>query len=141
MMSERPARVLCVDDNRWIGESIERILRAHPDLAWAGWLPSTEGLVEATSSHRADVVLLDIDIPGEDSFGALEALGETCPDIKVIVLSGHVRAEYVDRALIGGAWGYISKNEDSGMIVAAIRQAIAGETALSPVVAAELARH
>ena len=140
-MTDRPTRVLCVDDNRWIGESIERILRAHPDLVWAGWLPSTQGLADAAASSRADVVLLDIDIPGENSFEVLEALGESCPQIKVIVLSGHVRAEFVDRALIGGAWGYISKNEDSGMIVAAIRQAISGETALSPVVAAELARH
>jgi DNA-binding NarL/FixJ family response regulator len=139
-MNERPIRVLCVDDNRWIGESIERILRAHPDLAWAGWVCGSAGLVEALSADCPDVVLLDIDIPGEDSFVALEALVKAYPDVRVIMLSGHVRGEFVDRALVAGAWGYISKNDETAMIVAAIRQAVAGETALSPMVAAELAR-
>jgi DNA-binding NarL/FixJ family response regulator len=139
-MESRPTRVLCIDDNRWIGESIERILRAHPDMEWSGWLPGAAGLDEAMAARSPNIVLLDIDIPGEDSFLILESIGRTHPDVRVVMLSGHVRAEYVDRALVAGAWGYISKNEDTSVIVSAIRQAMVGETALSPAVAWELAR-
>lgn len=139
-MSDRPTRVMCVDDNEWIGESIQRILRRHTDLAWAGWLATASGLAGEVDSRDPDVLLLDIDIPGEDPFDALASLAEARPEVRVIMLSGHVRAEYIDRALAAGAWGYISKNDETDSIVSAIRQAMAGEVALSPVVAAELAR-
>src|SRR5688572_23625815 len=102
-MTDRPTRVMCVDDNEWIGESIQRILRHHPDLVWAGWLSSATGLAAEVETRDPDVLLLDIDIPGEDPFDALASLATARPELRVIMLSGHVRAEYIDRALLGGA--------------------------------------
>ena len=47
---------MVVDDNAWIGEAIERAVRKHPDLRWAGWVPTTEGLAEAATSRSADIL-------------------------------------------------------------------------------------
>ena len=68
-----PIRVMCVDDNDFVAEAIRRKLSVDPGFAWAGWLPEARQLVEKVKENKADVVLLDIDMPGKDSF---EALGE-----------------------------------------------------------------
>ena len=104
-MSDRPIRVLCVDDNDFVAEAIRRKLSLDPAFAWAGWLPEAKDLVKTVQQSRADVVLLDIDKPGKDSFEALAELAGAVPEARVIMLSGYVRADYIDRAVEAGAWG------------------------------------
>jgi DNA-binding NarL/FixJ family response regulator len=133
-------RVLVVDDNEWIGEAVERVVRRQPDLDWAGWLPTTSGLNAAVREREAAVVLIDLDIPGEDSFAALRLLSADCPGARAVILSGYLRSDLIDRGLEAGAWGYVSKNEDLSEVVAAIRQVARGEIALSTSVAAEFLR-
>lgn len=131
---------MCVDDNEWIAEAIERRLRRDDGFEWLGWLPSTAGLLEQAGSLRPDIVVLDVDIPGEDTFEAIRLLATRLPGARVMMLSGHVRSDYVDRAVAAGAWGYISKNEDTGTILGAMRRIAAGEFVLGPESAAECKR-
>ena len=131
-MSEKPIRVLCVDDNDFVAEAIRRKLLLESGFEWLGWLEDASGLLESARGMKPDVILLDIDMPGEDSFEALESLAANCPAIRVIMLSGHVRRELIDRAVEAGAWGYISKNDETDHIVAAIRRVAAGEFTLGP---------
>jgi two-component system invasion response regulator UvrY len=123
-------KVLCVDDNDFVAEAIERKLRREPGFEWAGWLPDTINLTERARTSGADVVLLDVDIPGRDSFEALAELTAAEPTIRVIMLSGHVRTDYIDRAVEAGAWGYLSKGEENEVILGAIRRVAAGGFAL-----------
>ena len=129
-MVSKPIRVLCVDDNDFVAEAIERKLRREPGFEWAGWLPDTIDLTERVRQSGADVVLLDVDIPGRDSFEALAELSAGEPSIRVIMLSGHVRSDYIDRAVEAGAWGYLSKGEENDVILDAIRRVAAGGFAL-----------
>ncbi len=135
-----PIRVMCVDDNDFVAEAIRRKLSLDQDFAWAGWLPEARGLVEKVKEAKADVVLLDIDMPGKDSFEALRELAAACPSARVIMLSGYVRTDYIDRAVEAGAWGYVSKNENTETILAAIRQVSKGGFAMGSEVEAELRR-
>jgi DNA-binding NarL/FixJ family response regulator len=135
-----PVQVLCVDDNDWVGESIQRVLRRRADLAFAGWLPGPDGLMDQLRDRHGAVVLLDVDIPGTDSFDLVQALGRHRPDVKVVMLSGHLRLDIVDRALAAGAWGYLSKNDDVHSLVAALERVVAGEIGLSPAVVEEYRR-
>ncbi|HYE60802.1 MAG TPA: response regulator transcription factor [Phycisphaerales bacterium] len=139
-MSEQAIRVLCVDDNDFVAEAIRRKLSLDPTFEWAGWLPEARDLVKTVKEKRADVVLLDIDMPGKDSFEALAELAGECPDARVIMLSGYVRADYIDRAVEAGAWGYVSKNENTETILAAIQQVAKGGFAMGSEVEAELKR-
>jgi DNA-binding NarL/FixJ family response regulator len=125
--------VLCVDDNAWIGEAVSRVLRAHPEFAWEGWFPSADGLENRVATGAA-IILLDLDIPGQDSFETLRRLNHRLPDIRVVILSGHVQLELIDRAIECGAWGYISKNDEIEAIVSALKKVAAGEVAFSPTV-------
>jgi DNA-binding NarL/FixJ family response regulator len=131
---------MCVDDNDFVAEAIRRKLSLDQDFAWAGWLPEARDLVEKVKEAKADVVLLDIDMPGKDSFEALRELAAACPATRVIMLSGYVRTDYIDRAVEAGAWGYVSKNENTETILAAIRQVSKGGFAMGSEVEAELRR-
>jgi DNA-binding NarL/FixJ family response regulator len=139
-MSDRAIRVLCVDDNDFVAEAIRRKLSLDASFAWAGWLPEAKDLVRTVQEKRADVVLLDIDMPGKDSFEALAELAAAVPEARVIMLSGYVRSDYIDRAVEAGAWGYVSKNENTETILAAIQQVAAGGFAMGSEVEAELKR-
>lgn len=129
-MGSKSIKVLCVDDNDFVAEAIERKLRREPGFEWAGWLPDTTNLTERVRESGTEVVLLDVDIPGRDSFEALAELSSAEPSIRVIMLSGHVRSDYIDRAVEAGAWGYLSKGEENDVILGAIRRVAEGGFAL-----------
>jgi len=133
-------RVMCVDDNDFVAEAIRRKLAMDRAFAWAGWLPEAQDMVEKVKESKADVVLLDIDMPGKNSFEALTELAAACPDTRVIMLSGYVRTDYIHRAVEAGAWGYVSKNENVETILSAIQQVARGAFVMGSEVEAELKR-
>ena len=139
-MEPAPIRVMCVDDNEWIAEAIERKLRRSPGYAWAGWLPSADDFPDAVCERRPDVLLLDIDMPGRDAFEAIGLVGGQCPEVRVVMLSGHVRLDLINRAFEAGAWGYVAKTQDLAELLEAVRRVAAGEVVMSPEVQAVLTR-
>lgn len=130
-MSVKPLRVLCIDDHAFIAEGLKSRFALEPDLVFAGWLASTDDAVAEMQRLRADVVLLDIDLPGSDPFDLLVELRQRASAVKVIVLSGHVRDQHIDAAVEAG-WGFVSKRDTPDELVSAIRRAAAGEFALGP---------
>jgi two-component system, NarL family, invasion response regulator UvrY len=127
-----PVPVLCLDDNEWIGESIARMLRHNARFKWVGWLPSAEGLKQRLEGLGSALLLMDVDVPGQDSFEVVSELREQYPELRVIMLSGHVHLELVDRGINAGAWGYVSKNEETHDILQAMERVCDGQVAFSP---------
>ena len=78
------------------------------------------------------MILLDIEMPGPDAFEAARALAHECPDVRTLILSAYVEDEYVSRAVEAGIWGYISKAEDTDVIIECVRRAARGDFTLSP---------
>jgi DNA-binding NarL/FixJ family response regulator len=125
-------RVLCVDDNNLVLEALTMRLRRAPNLTVVGTLPQADQLPEIALEKQADVVLLDIDMPGRDAFDAMAELARQRPEIRTIIVSGYVRADLVDRAIANGAWGYLNKTAGVEAIIDAIRRVRAGEFAFGP---------
>jgi DNA-binding NarL/FixJ family response regulator len=125
-----PIRVLCVDDNATVGEAIASKLQRVEGMSGIGWLGEAGALVQVVSAECPDIVVLDLDMPGMSPFSAMEELAQACPRTRVVVFSGHVRAELIDRAMEAGAWGYVSKNDGEENLVWAVREAAAGRVAL-----------
>lgn len=123
------ARVMCVDDNRPVRDALRRMLELSGHACVAE-LESADGLGEAFGRSTPDVVLLDIDMPGRDSLEALAELVRERPEARVVVLSGHVRRDLVERALDAGAWGYVSKTESPERIGEAVARVVSGEIAM-----------
>jgi DNA-binding NarL/FixJ family response regulator len=117
---------MCVDDNELISEAIQRRLRREPDFEWVGSLKRASELAGKGAECRPDVVILDVDIPGDDTFQSIRDLAQTCPSARVLMLSGHTCREYVDLAVAAGAWGYLLKSDETDAIIHAIREVSQG---------------
>ena len=115
-----------------IAEALQRRLKREPDLEWLGWLPRAADLPAHAARCRPDVVVLDVDIPGDDVPGAIRALARTCPGARVLMLSGHAGRELVDLSVDAGAWGYVLKSDETGSIIDAVRDVAQGRFVLHP---------
>ena len=134
------AGVMCVDDNDLVAEAVELQLGLSADFRWLGRLHDAGRLVEEARRRHPDIVLLDIDMPGPDPFEALAQLASEQPDTRVVMFSGHLRSDLIDRAVEAGAWGYVSKSEGPEAMLAVLHKVAAGEFSLAPDVAAEYVR-
>jgi DNA-binding NarL/FixJ family response regulator len=97
-----------------------------------GAFVSTDAAMARMAIDRPQILLLDVDLPGSDAFALLSRLTRDFPATRVVMLSGHVRREYIERALDGGAAGYIVKDEGIPVIMELIKRSLAGEVVLSP---------
>jgi DNA-binding NarL/FixJ family response regulator len=113
-----------------LGKALGRCIGGEPTLRWLGAVSDGAQVLETVQRLRPTVILMDIDMPGCDTFGIVRQLAEAAPDTRVIMLSGHVDREYLRRALDNGAWGYLSKAEETPVLIDAIHRASRGEIVL-----------
>jgi DNA-binding NarL/FixJ family response regulator len=137
-MGEPRLRILCVDDHAFVIEGFRARVAREPDLEVVGQLSSADDLVETARRTRADIVLLDVEMPGVDPFAAVADLREQMPSARVIMLSAFVRDSYIDEAYRVGAWGYLSKRSSPDAVIQNIRNVARGEWAYSPEVRVRL---
>ena len=128
----QPVRVLCVDDHAFLAEGIKTRLSLEDDMEVVGWIESADDLAGHVRRTAADIVLLDIEMPGADSFEVLRDLKRTHAETRVIMFSAFVRDHYIDAAVEAGAWGYVSKSDTPTSVVNAIRQVSRGELGFGP---------
>lgn len=139
-MKNAPIKVLCVDDNDLVAEGIKMKLSAAEDYQWLGQLRDADKLVQVAFQKRPHVILLDIDMPGKDPFVAIRELADLFPSVRVVMLSGYVRQDLIDRAIESGAWGYVAKSDGADMVLRAISRVARGEFTLGPDVEDEYRR-
>jgi two-component system response regulator DesR len=127
-----------VDDNPMIGESMERWITEDPEMRWEGWHPDGAGVVDAVRRRGPAVVLMDVDIPGTDTFKLVREISTASPDTRVLMLSGHLRPDYVRNAIAAGAMGYMGKHRPLDVIADAVRRVAHGDFVLCDDAAAAL---
>ena len=128
--------VLCVDDNPYVAEALRIKLSRTDGFAWKGWAEDADSLLAMSRKSCASLVILDLDMPGKDPFDATEELQSICPNCRVVVFSGHVRKDLIDRAVQAGVWGYVAKSDGEDALIDAMCKVAEGEFALSPEVRA-----
>ncbi len=120
-------RVLFVDDELRLRKAWEQLLCGQEDLEFVGALGSADDLVTTAARTLADIVLLDLSMPGPNPFDAMTRLAAERPDCRVIVYSGYTDREVVQKAIDAGAWGFVDKIERPSDILAAVRRVALGE--------------
>jgi DNA-binding NarL/FixJ family response regulator len=140
MIASGPYGVMCVDDNNTVAEALRCRIEREPDMRWLGHLTSADTMIADAARWGADVILLDLDMPGKDPLAVLGQLGIQCPGTRAIMLSGFVTDDFIDRAIDAGAWGYVSKNEGPDAIILAVRQVMTGQIAFGPDVSRQYLR-
>lgn len=127
MNSSRPIRVTCVDDHACLVAGLRALITSESDMSFVGAFSTLEGILDRIQNEPTDVLMLDIEVPGPDVFEITREIARRFPTTRVIVLSAHVRDHYIDSAMQAGAYGYLSKSEDAGRLVDAIRRVARGE--------------
>lgn len=126
--------VLLVDDNAILAEAMPRLLEGDRRFAWAGWVSNGTDVLSQVSCTSPDVVLMDVDMPGVDTFGLVRQLVAGCARTKVVMFSGHIRDEYTDAAFDAGASGYLHKDDEFPALLECLERVHRGELVLSPLV-------
>jgi len=132
MTQSEPIRVLLVDDHAVVRSGLGAVLLAFDDLDLVGEAANGEEAVQLCEQFQPDVVLMDLVMPGLDGATATRIIRERWPQIRVIALTSFKEKELVEGALKAGAMSYLLKNVSAEELVAAIRDAIAGQPRLSP---------
>lgn len=123
------ATILIADDHPLFREALKgSVARVHPDARLLE-ADSTEALYVMAEAHPdADLLLLDLNMPGAQGYSALVHLRATQPQLPVIVVSAREEPGVMRRALDHGAAGFIPKSSDADTIRDAIATVLAGGT-------------
>ena len=132
--------LIMVDDNVPAAEAMRRWCGDEGVLRWLGSAVEGEAAAALVARHHPAVVLLDVDIPGTDTFALLPRLVAESPRTAVVMFSGHCQPGIIGRALAAGAAGYILKDEPMASIGAMLRRVGDGEFVMSAAAAAAYVR-
>ena len=136
-----PVRVLIVDDDALVRAGLTMILSGAEGVAVVGEAADGSEVPAAVTTHRPDVVLMDIRMPRVDGLAATETLRRRPGAPEVIVLTTFDADEFVLRALRAGASGFLLKDTPPVEILHAVRRVAHGEAMLSPAVTRRLIAH
>ncbi len=131
-------RLGIVDDDPMVRTGLAFILGGEDDIEVAWQAGDGAEALTQLDAVGADVLLLDIRMPGMDGLATLDALRARAERPRVIVLTTFNTDDYVVRALRLGAEGFLLKDADPTRLVDAIRRVHAGEPTLSPQVTSTL---
>jgi DNA-binding NarL/FixJ family response regulator len=133
-------RILAVDDHALLRKGLAAVINAEPDLKLVAEAANGEDAIEKFRTHRPDVVLMDLQMPGLNGIEATVRILSEFPDARIIVLTTYKGDAQVLRALRAGARAYLLKGHDREL-TATIHAVYEGRKKIPPEVAAELAEH
>ncbi|MEU6401712.1 response regulator transcription factor [Streptomyces sp. NPDC046985] len=126
-------RVLLADDQALLRSAFRVLVDSEPDMEVVGEAADGEGAVRLARERRADVVLMDIRMPGADGLTATRLISAdpALAGVRVVILTTFEVDDYVVRALRAGAAGFLGKGSEPEELLNAIRGAAQGEAPLS----------
>jgi len=117
------------------------IIKKQPDMALVAQASNGTEAIQFYREHRPDVTLMDLRLPDLSGIDAMIAIRAEFPEARVIILTTFEGDVEIQRALEGGARGYLLKNMPPSELVEGIRQVHAGKKRVPPEIASHLAEH
>jgi len=131
-------RILIADDHPVVREGLAGMLAGQSDFEVVGLATDGNVAVKMHSELSPDVTLMDLQMPGRDGVGAIEAIKTKEPSAYILVLTTYDSDADILRAIEAGATSYLLKDTPREELFRAIRATAAGESALAPTVTARL---
>jgi DNA-binding NarL/FixJ family response regulator len=117
-------RVILAEDHALMRDAVKLVLDRDDEVLLVGEVANGNDLLPLMSRVEADLVLLDVQLPGLDGLGCLEALAKHHPRVEVAMLSAVEDPQVIESAFRRGARGYILKSINPFDLPAAIRQIV-----------------
>jgi DNA-binding NarL/FixJ family response regulator len=125
-------RVIIADDHAIVRGGLRQIFATTEDLAVVSEASDSAEVLEQTRRIACDVLLLDMSMPGVTGVDLIKRLHEENPGLPILVLSMHNEGQIIARALKAGAAGYVTKDSEPEILLAAIRKVAAGGKFIDP---------
>lgn len=129
-------RVLIVEDHGLVAEAFGKLLE--PEFEVVGTIGNGELLARKVRETKADVVLLDLYLPGVDGWQAGELLKGSMPRVKIIVVTVNDDVKTAVAALNAWASGYVLKRSLGTELPKAVREVVAGRKYVTPALGQEV---
>jgi DNA-binding NarL/FixJ family response regulator len=130
-----PIRIIIFEDNDRLRQSLAFLLQSAAEYEVLGDFNNCKDAVNITRVYEPDVVLMDIDMPGESGIKGVSMVKETRPQTAVIMYTVFEDEEKLFQCLCAGANGYLLKKTEPEKIFKAIREVMHGGAPMSPSIA------
>lgn len=125
-------RILLTDDHAIVRNGLKQIFAGYPDLEVVGEASNGAEALDLVRKLKFDILLLDMTMPGVSGADLIRRLLASTPALRILVLSMHNEPQVVSRALKAGAAGYVTKDSDQEILIAAIRKVASGNKFIDP---------
>ena len=125
-MPQKPLKILLVEDDELFRLGLSVRLQKEPDLTIIAEAEDGETAVELAERHPADLVILDVGLPGIGGIEACRQLKQQQPNLPVLVLTSRNQPALIARLVEAGAQGYCLKGVAAETLILAIRSVAAG---------------
>lgn len=132
-------RIIIADDHTLFRVGLKQMLHSFSGMSVVREATNAAETLAAASDEEADLLIMDLTMPGVSGTSLIERTRKTRPDLPILVLSMHDEPGTVRRALQAGASGYITKGSSPDTLFAAVTRVGAGERYIDPSVAESLA--
>jgi DNA-binding NarL/FixJ family response regulator len=127
----KKSKILIVDDHPMVRERLAQVVNEQTDMATCGEAPNAAQTIAILEKLLPDLVLLDLNLKQSSGLELIKDIRNIRPKLPILVVSMHDESVFAERALHAGAQGYISKEEATVRVVAAIHEVLAGRVWLS----------
>ncbi len=132
--------VMIIEDNRYVRTGWELALQHEDDFIVTGAFGSCEEAFQHPEIEEADVVVMDIGLPGMSGIEGVKYLKEKYPEQTIVMCTVHEDDEQIFEALCAGAVGYLLKRTTPEELIKALREAHRGGSPMTPSVARKVIR-
>lgn len=126
-------RIAIVDDHALVREGIKRIFN-NTDIMVIAEFSNTKGFLKDIENLELDIVLLDLSMPDGNGLDIIREVKKRNPKLTILILSMHPEERYAMRSFSLGADGYLTKDSDPELIIAAIKKVTSGRKCFSTLV-------
>ncbi|PJJ45019.1 LuxR family two component transcriptional regulator [Glutamicibacter mysorens] len=125
-------RILIADDQHLVRGAMAALLNLEEDIEVVAQCADGDEVAAALDAHRADIALLDVQMPRHNGLSTAAELKGSHPEVKVLILTTFDRPGYFRQAFEAGAHGFLVKDSPPAELIAAIRRVYGGDKVVDP---------
>jgi DNA-binding NarL/FixJ family response regulator len=136
-----PTKLLIFEDNTRLRQSLELLLNDHVNFSVVGSFPNCNNAVKNVRDTHAELVVMDIDMPGMTGIEGVKEIKSVFWDVKIVMHTVFDDDNRIFESLCAGADGYLLKNTSPSQLITSLQEVMEGGSSMSPFVAKKVFQH